>query len=58
MQVPTIHEMRSEGKDFEPDPRMRKYLEKRVGLTDKQIERVLALSRRLLHSAQKPDRKR
>ena len=49
-----IREMKSEGQDFELDPRMRKYLEHDVELTEKQIGLVLGISRRLLHSRKRP----
>ncbi len=50
--VRVIHEMRSEGEDFKLDPRMREYFEEGVGLTDKQIELVEGLARRILHGLQ------
>ena len=53
-----IHEMRSEGERFELDPRLRHYLAKEVGLTGKQIERVLGLARRIAGGPEDPDRRR
>ena len=42
-----IHELRTEGKEFELDPRLRSYFADEVGLTGEQIELVVGLSRRI-----------
>ena len=44
-----IHAVLSKGEDFELDPRLRGYFEKEVGLTDKQVELVERVSRRVAH---------
>jgi len=43
-----MHELKSEGKKFELDPRMKEYIQTKVGLTEKQIESVVGVSRRML----------
>ena len=56
--VRVMHELRSEGEDFELDAGLRDYLGKRVGLTDGQIDHVQRLARRVLDSLRESDRKR
>ncbi|MFC1706319.1 hypothetical protein ACFL59_05765, partial [Planctomycetota bacterium] len=53
-----IHAMRSEGKGFKLDPRLREYFEQRLHLTEKEIELVQGLARRLSHGLKDSDRKR
>ena len=50
-------EMKSEGDDFELDPRMAKYL-KELGLTDEQMKLVLGLSKRIAWSESETNRER
>ncbi len=45
-----VHEMKSEGEDYELDPKMREYFENEVGLTDDRIELIQGLARRILYS--------
>ncbi len=44
-----IHELRSEGENFELDPKIRDYFKKEVDFTDKQIELVVGIARRIVH---------
>ncbi len=44
-----IHELRSEGENFELDPKLRDYFKKEIDLTDKQIELVVGIARRIVH---------
>jgi len=52
-----IHGLKSKGKDFKLDPRLKDYFKKEVGLTDKQIEMVQGISLRIVHGMTKSDRK-
>ena len=54
--IRVMHEMKSEGDDFELNPRMQEYFEETVGLTDEQIKLIKRLSRRLLHGLRESDR--
>lgn len=45
-----VYEMKSEGEEFELDPRLQDYFQNRIGLTDEQIELVQGIARRILHS--------
>jgi len=47
MMVRIIHEVQSEGEDFELDPGLRSYFENEVGLTNEQIELVMDMARRV-----------
>jgi len=53
-----VHEMRSEGERFDLDPRLRSYFKKEVGLTDKQIELVQGIARRIIHGLKDSNRQR
>ncbi|MEE8143687.1 MAG: hypothetical protein V3T77_11345, partial [Planctomycetota bacterium] len=48
-----IHEVQSEGKEFELNPRLEGYLVDEVGLTDEQIELVVGLAKRIAHGNKK-----
>lgn len=52
-----IIEMRSEGEDFELDPRLRGYFGE-IGLTNEQIELVQGIARRIVQSRSDSDRER
>ena len=41
-----IHKMKSEGEDFELDPRLKTYFQEELGLTDEQLELIQGLARR------------
>ena len=43
-----MHELKSEGTKFELDPRVKEYMQTTMGLTEKQIESVVGVSRRML----------
>ena len=53
-----IWEVKSEGEGFELDPRMREYFENTIQLTSEQIELVLGLARRAVHSMKDLDNQR
>ena len=53
-----VHEMKSEGKKYEMDPRMAKYLKADLNLTAKQIELVEGIARRVVHGMKESDRER
>jgi len=56
--VKVVHEVQSEGEDFELDPVLRKYFEDEVGLTDEQIELVQRHAQRLIHGRRASERER
>ena len=47
LMVRVVHEVQSEGEDFELDPGLRNYFENEVGLTNEQIELVMDMARRV-----------
>jgi len=47
------HEMKSDGKRYEMDPGMRGFLMRRLRLTQKQVDLVEGIARRILHGAKK-----
>ena len=53
-----VHEMKSEGEEFELDPRLREYFENDVGLTAKKIEILQGLARRLLQGLGESSRRK
>jgi len=53
-----VYEMKSEGDAYKMDPGLRKYFTGKLRLTDKQIELVEGIARRLLHGMKKSHRER
>ena len=53
-----VYEMKSEGEEFELDPRLQDYFQNRIGLTDEQIELVLGIARRIAHGLKDSNRER
>ena len=49
-----VHEMKSEGDEYEMDPGIRKYFAERLRFTDKQIELVEGVARRVLRGVKVP----
>lgn len=47
--IRVVYQMRSEGDEIELNPRLRDYFNKRVGLTEEQIELVRRLAMRVVH---------
>jgi len=56
--VRVIHQLKSEGDDFELNPGLRHYFKEEVDLTDEQVELVVGLARRLAHSTMDTNRLR
>ena len=55
--IRVVHEMKTEGEEYEMDPGLGKYFRDDLGLGAEQIERVEGLARRVLHGMKESDRR-